>query len=151
MKFLEMLDFYGKKINLNIKGEESYNTLFGGIISLLIWIGTLSLLWYFGQELWLRQEPKYFSRITYTDNTPWISLNESDFYFLFQVKDNKGRTIDNPRYFTFYAQYLYFQVPHPEKNKSFQLLESKEVPLQRCIKLFDQKIILILHVQNLKT
>lgn len=151
MKFLEMLDFYGKKINLNIKGEESYNTLFGGIISLLIWIGTLSLLWYFGQELWLRQEPKYFSRITYTDNTPWISLNESDFYFLFQVKDNKGRTIDNPRYFTFYAQYLYFQVPHPEKNKNFQLLESKEVPLQRCIKLFDQKIILILHVQNLKT
>lgn len=135
MLILEKLDFYGKTFNLNLRGKESYNTMLGGIISLFIWIGTLGLLYYFGQELWLKQEPKYLSRIRYADQSPWISTDKVDFYFAIQVKDENYNYIYDPRYFTYFGTYQLWKLARPgqpEKNEKSKIIDSKQLTMKRC-------------------
>ena len=91
MKIFKSIDYFSRDFKLNFKGEESYKTVLGGISSILLFMVTVVLTWYFGQDIYLKNNPRYLSKTSYKNYTPVIALNSSSFlYALTNLKTDKG-------------------------------------------------------------
>ena len=108
MSILKTIDIFGNSFKLNVNGSETFNTLLGGVFSLLVFCTTLILTWYFGQDIYLKENPKYLTKTAYTDTTPMITVNSSSFYYAIRIEYENGTEFNNPRYFQLSFQYEYF-------------------------------------------
>jgi len=66
MQFITNLDILGKQYQFNIHGG-TFRTLVGGILTILLWVGTIVLTWYFGQDIYLKQQPNLLERNRYLE------------------------------------------------------------------------------------
>lgn len=59
-KFFKKIDIFGKKIQLNLNGKTEIKTVTGGIITILMLIGTSYALWELGKEILEKKKPTVF-------------------------------------------------------------------------------------------
>jgi len=59
--FLSSVDRIGKSFTFTFGGKETFTTAWGGIISIFQFIGLLVLLFYFGRDIYFKQEPEFNS------------------------------------------------------------------------------------------
>jgi len=99
---------FGNEFKLNIGGKDSHNTILGGIFTVLTWITTIVLYWYFGQDMYLKINPTYFSKIGHFDNNPMLTINQSNFFFGIKLGRLDETNFDDIRFFQFSANYYNF-------------------------------------------
>jgi len=105
METLKKLDHIGSEFKFNIKGGK-YKTTFGGIITIFLAIISLVSCWYFGQDLYLRQSPKYFAKQTHLNSYPVKFLNSSEMFFALAIKDENNDPIEDKSYFVHNFNYI---------------------------------------------
>ena len=59
MNLIKSIDIFGNDFKLNRKGKETFKTLLGGLFSLILIVITLVLSWYFGKDIYEKQDPYY--------------------------------------------------------------------------------------------
>ena len=129
MKLLKSVDILGKDVKFDIEGEP-FSTLIGGLFSIFLFLGTISLTWYFGRDIYERVNPKYITTKEYLDIHPMINYSTSGFVFAFRMsKDNNETLIDDPR-----GLIYKFIVATKMLNKTTGIISSQTIPLkmQRC-------------------
>jgi len=109
MKLLKKINIFGNDFKLNLKGDIQYRTWLGGVFTILLLLSTLTLIWYFGQDIYLRQSPTYQSKTLFKNETPMIDLNTTNFFFSIRIEDDNGYAVDNRKYFDYFMYYDYYQ------------------------------------------
>jgi len=136
LDFITNLDFMGREFKFNIGGGmgEVYKTLFGGLLSILQVIGFIVLLWYYGQDIYLRESPSVIVSSTLLDKFPMVELDSTTFNFGYRMEDVDGNLIDDPSEFTYDAMFRSFV----SGSNGFELKEEWTKDMERCsIKHFD--------------
>ena len=106
-KFLKSIDRIGRPFTFNIDGEDTYRTPAGGIISIMYYIGIVVFTFYFGRDLWQRQDPNFIKRIDIEDDYKFIELNQSNFFTAIKIFDSRTG-IYNLSYFDMELRYVIF-------------------------------------------
>ena len=97
--FLKNIDRIGKEFKFSIEGSETYTTSLGGIISILYYIGIISLFCFFGKELVLKEDPNFIHRNDQTNEFSFINLTESNFFIAICISDYNSEVVFDNRYF----------------------------------------------------
>ncbi len=56
LDLIKNLDILGRSFSLNFKRVETFKTVLGGVITILYGLMTLILIWYFGQDIYLKKK-----------------------------------------------------------------------------------------------
>jgi len=92
-KFLKSIDMHGKEFVFNIGGESTYRTIMGGILSLFTYIAFILLTWYYGQDIYNKQDPTLLVHTEYLNDYPiGISNRTNNFMALGMKVDIKLNT-----------------------------------------------------------
>ena len=98
------IDMYGKKFQFKFEGD-TFKTIFGAIISLIMGLATLGLCCYFGLDLYYKESPFVLEKLDYLDYSPLIkNHNRSNTFVAFRLK---GPYYDDLRYFEHSVIYYY--------------------------------------------
>jgi len=129
--FIKNLDFMGREFKFNIGGGmgDTYKTTFGGLLSLFQAIGFLVLLWYFGQDIYLRESPSMIVSSSLIDKFPMYDIDSTTFNFGFRVEDVLGNFLDDPREFTYDLIYRKFEVT---ESGGFEVTKQWNKDLEKC-------------------
>ena len=130
MKFIKSLDMLGKEYQLKIEGD-SFKTTFGGFFSILIYMATLVLTWYFGKDLYEKQNPKYITSNNYLEEHPVIGIDPSNFTFALSLSSNQdGKFIYDSRAFVYKAYYNRFRLD--VKTNTRMIHEVHDISVEPC-------------------
>jgi len=124
-KFLKSIDRVGRPFTFNIEGEDSYRTPAGGIISIFYYIGIIVFTFYFGRDLWQKEDPNFIQRIEIEDNYPFLNFDQSNFFTAIKVLDSRAG-IYNLSYFDMELRYVKFDY----KNGDFSF--GTPIPHEKC-------------------
>ena len=98
--FLRSIDRIGKEFKFQLDGEESFTTSFGGIITILNYLGLITLFIYFGKELVIKQDPNFINRTDKLDYYPEATIDNSNFLMVIGFSYNDfSQRIYNLSYF----------------------------------------------------
>jgi len=86
MELIKGLDSFGKEFKFNIDGGP-LKTFIGGLINLLLMMGTLVCIWYFGKDLYEKKSPVFISEEVILQRAPYINLDyfENEIIFAIQI------------------------------------------------------------------
>jgi len=90
----------GKKVEFKVNGKGNFTSGFGFSLSLLIYIGTLSLCWYFGKDIVNKDDPSQNNFTKFLANYPYITIDKDNFAFGFAVYDSHDNRVNDPRAYT---------------------------------------------------
>ncbi len=91
---IKKFDGIGKQFNFNIEGGK-FKTFAGGFVSIFITLGVLTLAWYFGRDIYLRESPKFFKERTLRDYPPWeFNLTNDNMFLAYRLKYG-NKTVDD--------------------------------------------------------
>ena len=126
------LDFMGFNPQLKIEGESSFKTIFGGLISISIFLLTFAGIIYFGKELFNKREPiALISYIDYDKVGPFKMDNENYNFFVAVEYANYTYYVD-PTVFNFIA---YQNVIKYDKDGT-QNFNSRQLEIDLCNKYY---------------
>ena len=128
LKLIKSFDTYGKVVNFNLNQNDSYKTVIGGLISMLIFIAGICSLWYFGQDIYLKSSPNFLSSAEYKYVIPEVSLNNSNFFFGIRIEDMNGNTLWDPHLFDIELFYYYYK----NSKGNYEQVNSSKVDLRPC-------------------
>jgi len=103
MKFIKSIDMFGKECRFVIDQNETFKTGIGGLFSILVYLGLLTLTWNFGQDIYLRQAPKVVQQLDFLDKTPYFPINNSNYNIAINLRKDNGIIIPDPSSFTLNA------------------------------------------------
>ena len=125
----------GKEFKFNIDGG-IYKTLLGAILSILQTIGFFILLWYYGQDLYNKQEPSMIINSNIKDYFPEATVNSSIFKFAFRYEDEDGYSIDDKGLF----DSIFLVDDYKSENGTFNRTNSWQIKSEKCsIKHYDNE------------
>jgi len=132
MNFIKSFDTFGNNLQLNIAGNDTHKTTLGGISSISMFISILFLTWYFGQDMYLREDPLYMSKVMSRPVTPVMKLNSSSFFF--RIEDSNGKLFHNYSYFQYDFEYKLISIVIDENTgKEVEtLVKSSEIKPTHC-------------------
>ncbi len=128
MSFLETIDLLGKSFKFNYNGSE-YKSIEGGILTILLGIGYIIFTGYFGKDLVLKESPKVIIGEKILDKNPMVVFNSSVLFFGFGIFDLNDKVINDPRYFDYNLEYLFFKIK-PKGIK--EILSHYTLPTEQC-------------------
>lgn len=100
--FAKRFDFLSPSPKLHVNKRESYHTIFGSFLSLIIVALTLAGSIYFGKELFYRKEPiALVSTMAYDSFSAYLDKSDYDIYL--NVQDSDYLMFNDPQIFTFSA------------------------------------------------
>ncbi|EAR86306.1 transmembrane protein, putative (macronuclear) [Tetrahymena thermophila SB210] len=99
-KALKFIDIYGQNIQLNFKGQNSYKTVFGGILSLAFFTLICVACWFFGKELILKESPQVISSERPVDSPKRISIRPDNLIIMLGLANNSSVPFIDPSIFT---------------------------------------------------
>ena len=94
-KFLQSIDRIEKEFKFTINKEETFTTSFGGIITILYYIGLISLFGFFGKELIIKEDPNFIQRVDIKDKNSVQVINDTNFFFAIAITDYNDHAIFN--------------------------------------------------------
>jgi len=107
--FLRSIDRIGKEFKFTTNGEETFTTSFGGIITIIYYLGLVGLFGFFGKELILKQDPNFIQRVDISDKYPYSNISNSNFFFAIDIMDWYDTLIFNKSIFDvnlIYTKYI---------------------------------------------
>jgi len=107
MDAIKNLDVIGSEFKFKIEGGK-LKTFIGGVITLVLLVISIITFLYFGQDLYLRVNPKYYTKQARTTEYPVKTLNSSQLFFAFAIKDQDNNPIDDQSYFVHNFNYITF-------------------------------------------
>ena len=99
MNSLKKCDFMGTDFKFTVD-REKYKTGLGGLFSILLVVSALVSCWYFGQDIYVRRNPFYLSKMNYWNQYPNQALDNSNFIFAVAIQDANNNPITDRSYFT---------------------------------------------------
>jgi hypothetical protein len=125
---LFLIDFFPRNLNFSINSHLNYKTKFGGVISFLNVIILGFLIYSFGEDFFLRTNPKYLQQTIYPAKYNNYTINNKNFSFAFRIEDLNALQVDRPD--LIYIDFVYFN--YEIKNGEWNLLEQKSLDYKKC-------------------
>ena len=123
INFITNLDYMGREFKFNMgKNGESLKTFLGGISTIIQSIGFMVLLWYYGQDIYLRKSPSMIKSEGMKDDYIKWDIDSSKFNFAMNVQDDFGNYLNDPRDFIYTMFYLNITM---KIDGSFDLITSE--------------------------
>jgi len=98
---IKTTDFLGEEMKFSINKYSSFQTVAGGILSILISILYIYFFYIFGLDFIFKQNPNVYSQIkpiNVNDIIPKIYLNNSEFIFGVRLEDYNGNNVEMQKY-----------------------------------------------------
>ncbi len=96
-KLFKNCALFAQKMTLNFKDNETFSTVLGGILSLVIVVGNLAFFFYLASEMINRHNPKITNTILSETYAPKITLNyKNNFPYAFRITNSSGYPITDP-------------------------------------------------------
>jgi len=89
--------------------NESFKTNFGGIVSICLFFSLLILIWYFGQDIYLREHPEFIKKSEDSLYFPFVNISDRELFFGFKIDNFFSRPIDDPKYFELLFRYTWYK------------------------------------------
>jgi len=115
--FLRSIDRIGKEFKFTINREESFTTAFGGIITIIYYLGYIGLFCFFGKELIIKEDPNFIERIDIKDVQSYVPVNDTNFYLSVGIIDWSENVIFDKTYFE--VKLIYTEYTATDINNSF--------------------------------
>jgi hypothetical protein len=87
---LKFIDLFGVEPKINIQQSEKFNTIFGGLISILFYISILLGFFYFSQELVTKSNPTVILSNQYDIEPKRFDLTNNKFNFFIAIQDENS-------------------------------------------------------------
>jgi len=104
LKFFKALfkktDAFGETVNLQFQKKPKFNTIFGGILTILIYSLTLGLIISLIEKIIKKNEPRTNSSTLYYEYAPTINFLKDDIKFGFGFYTSSIEEFNDPSYFT---------------------------------------------------
>ncbi|KAL4512423.1 hypothetical protein ABPG72_005425 [Tetrahymena utriculariae] len=97
---IKLFDIYGQKVQLNLNKKQNYNTVFGGIFSLFVFGLLLTGCWFFGKELFYKQNPQVISQERVVDCPKRIDVKPDNLIIMMGVSNGSTQSFSDPTIFT---------------------------------------------------
>jgi len=148
MSCLKGIDMMGKEFKFKIDGEKAFNTQLGGIITIFKLFAFLILVWYFGQDIYLREQPSLLIMNTMEDEYPKRYVDSKAFNFAIRIEDSYANSVNDPSIFTFD---LIYQELEAGENGVFKAPKTTIIDMEDCsIKHFDNETLYFYKLYNYK-
>ena len=97
--FVRSQDTFGKSFQFNINGD-TYKSTCVGVFSVLLTILNIYLIWYFGKDLYLLENPDFSEVKSINSNYPVINTDSNSLFFTFKlgVAQNQAKEFSDPRF-----------------------------------------------------
>jgi len=128
LQMISRIDILGKKFELKIDNG-LYKTCLGGILTLCLSILGIYIAWYFGDDIYLRENPSILTKSTLLKDYPLITLNNSNFFFALRVEKN-NKPVDDKTIFEYIMDYR-FNV-HNLTSSSYNTTVHLTFDMERC-------------------
>ncbi|KAL4503470.1 hypothetical protein ABPG73_017213 [Tetrahymena malaccensis] len=132
---LKQVDIYGQSIQLNLNKKNKYNTVFGGILSILIFQLMLVGCWFFGKELVFKQNPQVISQQRVVDCPRRIDIKPDNLIIMLGVANDNSQYFYDPTIYTVNA-YQQIQVTNVDPNTGISTvqLKNQNITMRLCNK-----------------
>ncbi len=134
---LRKFDILGKDFKFTHE-KSKFKTALGSFLSVFILLSILTLLWYFGRDIYMKENPNTLKKTFSYENFPFVNYSNSNMFFAFRLDDKHGKAIEHLRYVEFL---FYYNILRKDKESSINFLPSrKEIrPMQNCNEKFLDK------------
>ena len=120
-KTLKSLDFMGDPMNFKINQSESFKTVFGGLLSFMIYLSFLYFFYLFGNDFIFKTNPTGYTKTEFFQNgTEKLSLKNETFFIALRLEDYYVKPLNFNEFPSLDFAY------HEYNQKTF---ESKRTPL----------------------
>jgi hypothetical protein len=93
-KYIEKLDLFGNTFSFTIFQKEKFKTSIGGILSLMVVIIALVFSFLFGQDFFLRSNPKITSQRVIPHNDDLIQITSEKMAMAWRIEDVYGQPVN---------------------------------------------------------
>ena len=136
--FLKKIDFFGTQLNFTLFGNSSYNTKFGGIITILLFATLIFLTISFGNDFVMRNNPSIISERVIPDNYEYKSLNLSNMPIFWSIYDDDSHPVN----FTgiLYPQLILYVFKYNKTTQIMDKIDQKSMSVKNCTGLVDNTV-----------
>lgn len=127
-KILKDIDMYGLEYKLTVRERESAQTIFGGILSLITYIGIVLSVWFLGNDIIYRTQPNTLKETILSETAPIINLNRNNYPLAFYISDIDGNIYQNETIISIYAQ---LEIYKYDENKTL-VYNYEQLNLVKC-------------------
>jgi hypothetical protein len=125
-KLIKCLDFMGNPMNFKIKKSDTYKTVFGGILSLLLYLCFLYFIYLFGQDFIFKKNPTGYTKTEFHEKgKEKLSLKNDTFFIALRLEDFNV----NPLNFNDFP-FIYFS--YEEFNQTSKKSKLTKIPSVKC-------------------
>ncbi len=101
MLFLKKIDQYEKDFLFSYK-RGKFKTSVGGIVSMISFAFSLIQIWYFGKDIYFREDPRVSQKEMINEVYPYHNLTNKDFFFGLRVENATSYLLTDSKYFEYY-------------------------------------------------
>ena len=132
MKYLENIDIFGAGFNFTIFGKSTFNTIFGGILSLILVGASIGVSFLFGSDMLTRKNPKVMIDRIIPNNYSYVNCNLNNFPLFWRISDDNGLPVN----FTgiLYPVSLFYVYKFNKSTTLMDLITNISMPLKICTK-----------------
>ncbi len=105
LNFLKTIDILGHDFKFSFEKSDTFKTNVGGVVTILVGIGVFLLCVYFSGDMFVHKNPNVIMMERLHDDFPTRSVNESNFFFAYNILDYNYNVIYDKRYFEFLFEY----------------------------------------------
>ncbi|KAL4512425.1 hypothetical protein ABPG72_005427 [Tetrahymena utriculariae] len=132
---LKQVDMYGQNIQVNLNKKNRYNTVFGGILSTLIFKLLLVGCWFFGKEQIYKLNPQVIIQVRFVDSPRRIDIRPDNLILMLGVANHNSQYFKDPTIFTVNAfQQIQVNYIDPDTGKSTIKLQNQNITMRLCNK-----------------
>ena len=109
LNFIKKIDLYGSPYSFTVFKNTTYNTVIGGIITILTVLLYVFCFYYFGKDFYMRKNPGFLNQITTLKNYVNYTLFKDDLLLAFRVEDLDGNLFDITGLLYFESVYIGYE------------------------------------------
>ncbi len=98
-EYLKMIDIFGFQYKFNFEKYGTFNTKFGGVLTILTVFAVIGAFVYFSMDYFQWKSPLLFKNSEILEKHPFFQVNSSNFFFAYRISDINVTTVTDPRYF----------------------------------------------------
>ena len=132
MEFIKSIDVFGQEFYFTIFGKSKYNTMFGGMLTILVFIFTCLITILFGVDLITRTNPKVMVERVIPKSYTYTNCSIQNFPFFWRFSDDNIQTIDITN--ILFPQLSFFVYKYNNISNQYDLLYNKFLSTKLCTK-----------------
>jgi hypothetical protein len=127
-QILQLVDVYGSHVRLYVRGNTTYQTPLGGVLSVILLILMVVFALYFGLDMITRKNPKLINYMNYY-NEP-MSIKDKNLFVSFEVLYRNRSNLDLLKE----NNYFKFDIFNSSENYLNHQFEYEKLGIQKCSK-----------------